>query len=297
MIAPYGRTQHRSPATPTGVAVAFFCAVAATMAMLLATAPPAAAAPADTLADLANVARSAQGKSPLARNAALDAVARGWAQKMASAGRLSHNPDVAEEIPGGWRRVGENVAQGYRTAAQMHSGWMNSSGHRANILGDYTDIGVAFVESGGTTWGVQVFATYPNGAARPAPSTPSPTKTAAPRPKASATPTVRKPTTAPRTPRATPSRTPSPSATATTPTPTPTPTPSPSATASEDAVPGAQLPGPGDDETRQVAAGTPPASPFDRVGVVAVGGAALLAVAAAFGLARRRSGASARHRG
>lgn len=64
----------------------------------------------------------------------------------------------------------ENVAQGYSGEAAMHDGWMASPGHRANILGDFTDIGVAFLSAGGTTWGVQVFASYPGhtGPAAPA---------------------------------------------------------------------------------------------------------------------------------
>jgi len=42
----------------------------------------------------------------------------------------------------------------------MHDGWMKSSRHQANILDDYTDVGIVFVTSGGTTSGVEVFARY-----------------------------------------------------------------------------------------------------------------------------------------
>lgn len=40
----------------------------------------------------------------------------------------------------------ENIAWGYRTPASVMNGWMNSSGHRANILGDYREIGVGLYE-------------------------------------------------------------------------------------------------------------------------------------------------------
>lgn len=269
---------------------------------MLVSAPPASASPADTITELANDARAAAGKAPLARNANLDAVARAWARKMAADGRLWHNPNLASEIPSGWRRVGENVAQGYRTGAQMHAGWMGSSGHRANILGDFTDIGVAFLESGGTTWGVQVFANYPNGSgARPAP-VPTATRTTAPAPaKPSATATVRKSASTPRTPAA--SRTPKPSPKPTTPkptTPTPTPAPTPTATASqtEDALAAVRGDGPGDDAVTEVAADAAPGRAVDPLVVGAVGVAALLAAAVAFaGLRRRAASRTARHRG
>jgi len=53
-----------------------------------------------------------------------------------------------------WSTVGENIASGYRSAQEVHDGWMNSSGHRANILNsNYTQIGIA---RSGNIW-VQVF--------------------------------------------------------------------------------------------------------------------------------------------
>ncbi len=281
--------------------LALASALVAVSAAMLVSAPAASASPADTITDLANEARAAAGTAPLARNANLASVARAWARRMAADGRLWHTPDLANQIPSGWRRIGENVAQGYRTGAQMHSGWMGSSGHRANILGDFTDIGVAFLESGGTTWGVQVFASYPNGSgARPAPA-PTATRTTEPsRSKPSATATVRKPASTPRTPAA--SRTPKPSPTTATPTPTrtTTPTPTPTATASQtdDAVAGVTGDGPGDDAVTEVAADTAPGRAVDPLVVAAVGVAALLAAAVVFAALRRRAlSRTARHRG
>lgn len=59
-----------------------------------------------------------------------------------------------------WQAVGENVAQGQRSAEEVMRAWMNSSGHRANILSrDYTAVGVG-VEQGkdGQLYFTQVFA-------------------------------------------------------------------------------------------------------------------------------------------
>lgn len=51
-----------------------------------------------------------------------------------------------------YRSAGENIAKGYATPQAVVNGWMNSSGHRANILNaNYTHIGVGYV-SGGNYW-------------------------------------------------------------------------------------------------------------------------------------------------
>ena len=48
-----------------------------------------------------------------------------------------------------FRTAGENIAYGQRTPQQVFQGWMNSSGHRANILSaSYTQIGVGYVADG-----------------------------------------------------------------------------------------------------------------------------------------------------
>ncbi|MGN0977744.1 MAG: CAP domain-containing protein, partial [Faecousia sp.] len=51
-----------------------------------------------------------------------------------------------------FRSAGENIAKGYATPQAVVNGWMNSSGHRANILNaNFTHIGVGYV-SGGNYW-------------------------------------------------------------------------------------------------------------------------------------------------
>lgn len=48
-----------------------------------------------------------------------------------------------------YKAYGENIAQGYRTPQAVVTGWMNSSGHRANILNaSFTQIGVGYVADG-----------------------------------------------------------------------------------------------------------------------------------------------------
>ena len=58
-----------------------------------------------------------------------------------------------------YRAAGENIAYGQRSAEQVMEGWMNSSGHRANILSaQYTAIGVGVYRSAsGTLHWVQLF--------------------------------------------------------------------------------------------------------------------------------------------
>ena len=49
-----------------------------------------------------------------------------------------------------YRTAGENIAMGYATPAAVVEAWMNSEGHRANILSaNYTTLGVGYVADGG----------------------------------------------------------------------------------------------------------------------------------------------------
>jgi len=156
---------------------------------LVAPAQPARADEAGTLHSLLNQERNGQGLGSLERMAALDQAALDWARSMAASGTLAHNPAGPAVLPAGWSRWGENVAQGYPTAQAMHDGWWNSAGHRGNILGDFTHVGLAFLSAGGTTWGVQVFAKYGASVAAPAPAPAAPAPAApAPAPEAAATP-------------------------------------------------------------------------------------------------------------
>ena len=159
------RPGSRRRSSPAGV-FALLVALLSGAFVAFGPAAPAAAGPAESIYTLVNEARVEEGLPPLTRNANLDAVAAAWADQMANMGQLEHNPDVGDQIPSGWSSWGENIAQGHQTGVAMHNGWMNSPGHYANIMGDFSDIGIAFLEADGTTWGVQVFATYSGGAGR-----------------------------------------------------------------------------------------------------------------------------------
>ena len=162
--------------------------VATALALLgvLANPSPAVAFDEGTIHSLANQSRSSNGLGALTLNASLSQVAAAWANQMAANGAISHNPGYSSQIPGGWSKAAENVAQGYPNGSAVHQGWMNSPGHRANILGDFTDIGIAHISAGGTTWSVQVFAKYgasvPAPQPAPAPAPPAPASAPPPAP-------------------------------------------------------------------------------------------------------------------
>jgi hypothetical protein len=190
----------------------------------------ASAAPADSLYSLVNQERAANGLPALVRNASIEVVAVNWANHMAASGSMQHNPNFSGQIPGGWTAAAETDAQGQPSAAKMHSDWMNSPGHRANILGDFTSVGIAFITANGTTWGVQNFAKYaaqasPSPSATPAPS-PTPAQQPSAQPPAATLPPAAKPAPAP-------SKTPTAAPTASPPTAAPDAQPTPDASSSD----------------------------------------------------------------
>ena len=105
---------------------------------------------------LVNGERARYGLSALTENWELSRVARYKSQDMRDNRYFSHtsptygspfNMMKAFGIP--YRYAGENIAYGYRTAQSVVNGWMNSSGHRANILNpNYRQIGVGYVADG-----------------------------------------------------------------------------------------------------------------------------------------------------
>jgi uncharacterized protein YkwD len=110
-----------------------------------------------------NAARAAAGVAPLTLNASLNRAAQDYAALMAATGCFAHDcppePNFARraEAAGytGWRTLGENIAYGQRTADEVHDAWMNSSGHRANILNpSFREFGagLAYSASGRAYW-------------------------------------------------------------------------------------------------------------------------------------------------
>lgn len=104
-----------------------------------------------------NATRSSSGLSKLAIDDTLVAKAQAWAERMASAGTISHS-QLTDGAGSNWSVLAENVGMA-STITQMHSLFMNSPSHRANIVnGSFDRIGTGVAESGGRLFVVQVFA-------------------------------------------------------------------------------------------------------------------------------------------
>ncbi|MFZ5966163.1 MAG: SafA/ExsA family spore coat assembly protein [Bacillota bacterium] len=115
---------------------------------------------------LVNVERSKVGLKPLKENWELSRVARYKSMDMRDKGYFSHTSptygspfDMMKSFGLQYSYAGENIAMGQKTPAEVVKGWMNSSGHRQNILSEnYTEIGVGYaVNSKGTAYWTQMF--------------------------------------------------------------------------------------------------------------------------------------------
>src|SRR5690554_5533932 len=95
---------------------------------VLAGPAPASAFDEGTIHSLTNQSRAANGLGPLKLNGALSQVAARWAAELAARGTLGHNPNYSTQIPGGWTKAAENVAQGYSSGSAVHQGWLASPG-------------------------------------------------------------------------------------------------------------------------------------------------------------------------
>jgi uncharacterized protein YkwD len=112
--------------------------------------------------ELTNRERVRAGLPPLAVDPLLATAAQAYSADMAARAFYSHTSpegtqpwDRAAAAGAVRRSVGENIACGQRSAAEVVDGWMNSPGHRANILRPgFTHIGVGFAGGGpaGTYW-------------------------------------------------------------------------------------------------------------------------------------------------
>lgn len=108
------------------------------------------------IVDLVNEIRTANGLQTLTLNEDLCNVARLKSQDMHDKGYFSHTSptygspfDMMKQFGITYRTAGENIAMGYPTAEAVVDGWMNSEGHRANILNaSFTEIGVGYVADG-----------------------------------------------------------------------------------------------------------------------------------------------------
>ncbi|GAA2290367.1 CAP domain-containing protein [Streptomyces hawaiiensis] len=113
---------------------------------------------------LVNEERAKVGCSPVAANSALTDLAQSYSEDMAARGFFDHT-DPDGRTP--WDRAekagisnlgGENIARGQADAAAVMAAWMNSPGHRANILNcDFKTLGVGVELGSGGPWWTQNF--------------------------------------------------------------------------------------------------------------------------------------------
>ncbi|HDW3055271.1 TPA: serine protease [Bacillus cereus] len=106
--------------------------------------------------ELTNAERTKQGLPALKIDTELSKVARIKSEDMQKNNYFDHNSptygspfDMMKKFGISYTSAGENIAQGQRTPEEVVQAWMNSAGHRANILNNgFTHIGVGYVESG-----------------------------------------------------------------------------------------------------------------------------------------------------
>lgn len=114
--------------------------------------------------ELVNAERAKEGLAPLTIDEKIADAAAIRAREIPR--NFSHTrPDgtsfstALKEAGAVYRRAGENIAWGQKTPAEVVKAWMNSTGHRANIMSkNYSRIGVAYYQEGGKAYWVQLFA-------------------------------------------------------------------------------------------------------------------------------------------
>ena len=135
------------------------------------TPPPVPATPSAVelaIVDAVNQQRSQFGLAPLKVSSRLVKAAQIHAADMARLNTMAHDlpgaaqpglTDRASFVGYNFRSLGENIAEGYPDVSSVMNGWMNSPGHRSNILGaGYTEIGVGVAyASNGDPYYCQVF--------------------------------------------------------------------------------------------------------------------------------------------
>ncbi|MGE6731589.1 sigma-70 family RNA polymerase sigma factor [Streptomyces sp. NPDC059900] len=114
---------------------------------------------------LVNAERAKSGCGAVTLNSKLGDAAQGHSDDMAERDFFDHtNPDGKD--PGDrvtaagyrWTTYGENIAAGQRTPAAVMDSWMNSSGHKANILNcSFKEIGIGYRQGSGGPWWTQNF--------------------------------------------------------------------------------------------------------------------------------------------
>jgi hypothetical protein len=163
-----------------------------TVAGLAVSAPQALAGPGESeFVSRTNAARTSRGLKAYAVRSDLVAAARRHAARMAARGDIYHNPNLGSEV-GGWRSLGENVGVG-GDVESIHNAFMNSSGHRANILDrTFTEVGIGTATSAdGRLYVTEIFRLPSGTTAAPAPApAPKPAVSTRPRPATAPRPAI-----------------------------------------------------------------------------------------------------------
>lgn len=110
----------------------------------------------EQVVSLVNEERAKEGLAPLTIDWELARVAKYKSQDMHDKNYFSHTSptygspfDMLKNFGISYNAAGENIAKGQTSATQVMEAWMNSSGHRANIMdAKFTHIGVGYVEDG-----------------------------------------------------------------------------------------------------------------------------------------------------
>ncbi|WP_336046701.1 CAP domain-containing protein [Solibacillus ferritrahens] len=110
----------------------------------------------EQVVNLVNKERAKEGLAPLTMDWELARVAKYKSQDMHDKKYFSHTSptygspfDMMKKFDISYKSAGENIAQGQKSATQVMDAWMNSSGHRANIMNaQFTHIGVGYVKDG-----------------------------------------------------------------------------------------------------------------------------------------------------
>ncbi len=121
--------------------------------------PDGAARMADVTLSAINAEREQRGMAPLSPDPRLTDAALAHACDSAARNRMSHDgsdgSDLGDRVKREgyrYRTIAENVAAGYRSPGSVVQGWMNSSGHRRNILtSNARDVGLGIATAGDGT--------------------------------------------------------------------------------------------------------------------------------------------------
>lgn len=125
------------------------------LVMNIGLALPAHAGTEGALLSKINASRSAAGLPSLSMSSELVSAARSHSAEMMAAGSIFHTGNLGG-VASGWEALAENVGVG-PSVDSLHTAFMESSGHRRNILGDFNYAGVGVAEADGQIWVTVIF--------------------------------------------------------------------------------------------------------------------------------------------